>query len=43
MAVEEKLRLSGEIPMTESSGLPTVEKPFQPPPRAAVHPAVYVT
>jgi hypothetical protein len=27
MAVEEKFRLSGEIPRTESPGLPTVEKP----------------
>lgn len=43
MAVEDKLRTSGEIPRTESPGLPTVEKPSQPPPRAAFHPAVYVT
>jgi hypothetical protein len=43
MAVEEKLRISGELSRTEPSGLPTIEKPFQPPPRAAFHPAVYVT
>jgi hypothetical protein len=43
MAVEDKLRLSGEMARTEPPGLPTVEKAFQPPPRPTFHPALYVT